>query len=76
MRYFFHAAGRGSSYNDENGTIFESDEAAMVHAAVIARELSEDGSLDGFAIVVVSETGVEIGRVPIAFGRAIVRSTE
>jgi hypothetical protein len=65
MRYFFHAAGKGPSYQDEDGEEFDSNEAAMAHAAVIARELAQDGSLDDFAIVVTDENGVEIGRYPV-----------
>jgi hypothetical protein len=70
MRYFFHAAGDAEAYEDEDGEVFAQDDDALAHAAVIARELAEDGSLDGFSIQVVDETGKEIARVPISSGRS------
>jgi hypothetical protein len=59
-----------NSHIDENGEEFSQDEDAIAHASVIARELAEDGSLDGFSLQVVDEKGNEVVRVPIELGRS------
>ena len=71
MRYFFHAVQGGSVYEDSKGREFAKKENAMAHAAVIARELAEDGSFAGFAIQVIDERQNEIGRVSIGAGPSI-----
>ena len=68
MRYFFHVVGTRATEQpviDKHGEEFIQDEDAMSHAAAIARELAQDTSLDGFAILVTDERGQEIGQVPI-----------
>jgi hypothetical protein len=65
VRYFFHVSG-SSTYNDAIGQTFPNAEAAKAHAAKIANELAEDGSLNGHKIIVVDEQGHEILLLPIA----------
>jgi hypothetical protein len=63
-RFYFHI-GNGTRYPDETGSIFSTPEDAAAHASVLARELAEDGSWHGYAILVTNDRGQEIGRVRI-----------
>jgi hypothetical protein len=63
MKFFFQAIGQcvcGQSQEE-----FPTEEDAMAKAVVIAKELAEHGSMEGFWIVVLDEQKNEIGRVPI-----------
>jgi hypothetical protein len=62
MRYFFHAIGTKFINEDENGEEFNNDEDAIEKGAIIAKELSEDSTLDIKYIVVVDEEKREIAR--------------
>jgi hypothetical protein len=66
MRYFFHVVGDGSSYNDDDGMEFPTNEDAAARGAALAQEMAYDGSLDGFWISITNALGDEIGRIPIA----------
>lgn len=69
MRYYFHVVfGGGSDIGDQNGGEFSSDQDAMAHAAVIARELREEAELVEHSILVMDEGKREVGRVPVGSG--------
>jgi hypothetical protein len=66
MRYFFPVMDGSITFNDDEGTILSSPEAALQQAAVIAAELAQDGeSYNGHVVCVIDEHGNEIGRVPV-----------
>jgi hypothetical protein len=71
MRYFFHAIGQRRVFNDDEGEEFADEADALAHAAVIAREIAEDDSVDVLMIVVVDEDGNEVGRVPTKSRKSI-----
>jgi hypothetical protein len=67
VRYFFHVTdSRHSTFADEAGTALSGSETALRRAAIIAAELAEDGdSYWGYSVIVVDETGDEVGKVPV-----------
>jgi hypothetical protein len=60
MRYFFHAVGTKCIHEDENGEEFANDEDAIEYGATIAKELSDDSTLDLKYMLVVDEEEREI----------------
>ena len=66
MRYFFHAVGTKCAYKDESGEEFDNDDDAVEYGATIAKELSDDSTLNMTCILVVDEEEKEISRSPIA----------
>jgi hypothetical protein len=69
MQYFFHVIG-AITYEDQNGMHFPHDGEAIAYAAVIARELAEDGSPAGYYVQVVDQFGNQVGRMPVNSGLA------
>jgi hypothetical protein len=67
MQYFFHVIG-ASTYDDQNGMHFADKDEAVAYAAVIARELAQDGSPAGSYVQVVDQFGNEVGRVSVEAG--------
>jgi hypothetical protein len=65
MRYFFHAVGTKCAYKDENGEEFGNDDDAIEYGATIAKELSDDSTLNMTCILVVDEEEREIFCSPI-----------
>ena len=65
MRYSFRVVGDGSSYNDDDGMEFPTNEDPW-RGAALAQEMAYDGSLDGFWILITNASADEISRIPIA----------
>jgi hypothetical protein len=66
VRYFFHAQGNHSIFNDEEGMVLSGLDVAMLQAAVIAAELAQDADeYKGYVVRVADEHGREIGTVPV-----------
>lgn len=63
-RFYFHIE-NGSRYPDETGSIFSSPDDATAHAVVVALELAQDDSWNGFSVLVIDNRGQEITRVRI-----------
>jgi hypothetical protein len=63
--YYFHVR-NGQDYPDETGKVFQSQQEALAHAAVLAAELAQDGDWDGFVVSVTDADGRVIAQVPVA----------
>ena len=63
-RFYFHVC-NGRRYPDDTGSAFASAQEAVAHASVLAAELAQDDSWDGFFISVMDEQGREIARVAV-----------
>jgi hypothetical protein len=64
-RFFFHVR-NGSTFKDEVGGDCSSLEAAKVHAARIASDLSTDDDYKCFAVTVTDEWGNEVACVLVS----------
>jgi hypothetical protein len=64
MRYYFHVR-NGKDYPDETGKVFQSQQEALAHAAILAAELAQDGNWDGFVVSVTDADGSVIAQVPV-----------
>jgi hypothetical protein len=63
-RFYFHIR-NGRRYPDDTGSAFASAQEAVAHASVLAAELAQDDSWEGFSISVTDEQGREIARVAV-----------
>jgi hypothetical protein len=63
-RFYFHVC-NGRRYPDDTGSAFASAREAVAHASVLAAELAQDDSWDGFFISVMDEQGREIARIAV-----------
>jgi len=63
-RFYFHVC-NGRRYPDDTGSAFASAQEAIAHGSVLAAELAQDDSWEGFSISVMDEQGREIGRVAV-----------
>ena len=63
--YYFHVR-NGKDYPDETGKVFQSQQEAVAHAAILAAELAQDGDWDGFVVSVTDADGSFIAQVPVA----------
>ena len=63
-RFYFHIC-NGRRYPDNTGSAFASAQEAVAHASVLAAELAQDDSWEGFSISVMDEQGREIARVAV-----------
>jgi len=63
-RYYFHVR-NGKDYPDETGKVFQSQQEALAHAAILATELAQDGDWDGFVVSVTDADGSVIAQVPV-----------
>jgi hypothetical protein len=63
-RFYFHIR-NGRRYPDDTGSAFASAQDAVAHASVLAAELAQDDSWEGFSISVTDEPGREIARVAV-----------
>jgi len=63
--YYFHVR-NGKDYPDETGKVFQSQQEALAHAAILAAELAQDGDWDGFVVSVTDADGSVIAQVPVA----------
>jgi hypothetical protein len=67
-RFYFHIDNHiddGSRYPDETGTVFSTPSDAAAHALILAKELAQDISWQGFSVRVTNDQGQEITRVRI-----------
>jgi len=63
-RFYFHVC-NGRRYPDDTGSAFASAQEAIAHGSVLAAELAQDDSWEGFSISVMDEQGLEIARVAV-----------
>jgi len=63
-RLYFHIC-NGRRYPDDTGSAFASAQEAIAHGSVLAAELAQDDSWEGFSISVMDEQGREIARVAV-----------
>ncbi len=63
-RLYFHIV-NGTRYPDETGSVFSTIGDAVAHAFVLAQELAQDESWQGYSILVTNDRGQEITRVEI-----------
>jgi hypothetical protein len=63
-RFYFHVC-NGRRYPDDTGSAFASAQEAIAHGSVLAAELAQDDSWEGFSISVMDEQGREIARVAV-----------
>ena len=68
LRFYFHIAGDGQDFRDDEGEVFASVEAAREHAARVAYELRHDG-YRGCSVCVIDTAGAEVARVLIGDGK-------
>jgi hypothetical protein len=60
-----YAMSSGRRYPNDTGSAFASAQEAVAHASVLAAELAQDDSWEGFSISVMDEQGREIARVAV-----------
>jgi hypothetical protein len=64
VRYYF-AVRDGQHYPDDTGYVFTGPNEAVGYAETLAFELAKEPHLQGSCIIITSEQGAEIARVPI-----------
>jgi hypothetical protein len=69
-RFYFHIC-NGRRYPDDTGSAFASAQEAVAHASVLAAELAQEDSWEGFSISMMDEQGREIARVAIVVRDAV-----
>jgi hypothetical protein len=65
-RYFFNVVGNRKTIDDKKGAIFAAPEVAMIHAALVAVELAQEGDqYEDSAVSVLDGQGNEVARIAI-----------